>query len=407
MPNSPIRAPISSPLGSSRAREQVRSLGKSLTSGRKPLLWACLLATASCANPAYGNPADDAGGRSSSAEATAPASDAGLAPDGRTDTRPPGTSGEGSPSVDGQDAGSSAGGPDGAAPGGPAQGNPNPGVTDAGVAALTPLPLWAMPLIGKYGVQAFAVKQDTFGTTTVSRQLMSVEFVPHEGGLQLRSTTCSSSADNAAALLTLVDPSVFTDVVSDVLLSETDHTWSSTPPNFAFGFTQESPDTCKAKQGQNVSHAPAQSWLSSTCRCALPQEDPTSDDCRVVDPDVDHRPGATYTLRGKTSSIADVNVFAAGVSNTFYTNGKIAADGKVHTADLVAAEKIYQLGCDPAGCADISGLGTYCPASKNHAQFVRLDPSMAPAGGFTCADILSRSATLFAGTPPSLATTCP
>lgn len=278
---------------------------------------------------------------------------------------------------------------------------------DASAPALQTLPLWAMPLVGKYAVQAFSVKEDQFGTTTVSTQLMSVEFVEKNGGLQLHSTTCRSVAENAPALLMLVEPSVFTDVVSDVIFSETDQRWSTSSPMFAFGFTEDAPDICKGKQGQNVPKTSAQIWLSATCRCPLPQEDPTSDDCRVLDPDKDRNPGVTYSLKGKTSSLADVNVFAAGVSNTFYTNGQVAADGKLHTADLVPAEKVYQLGCDPTGCATIANLGTNCPAPKNHAQFVRLDPSTAPAGGFTCADIVSRAATLFSGMPPALTTMCP
>ncbi|MDB4971777.1 MAG: hypothetical protein JWN48_118 [Myxococcaceae bacterium] len=353
--------------------------------------WAGVLlcVVSSCADPSYGTAHDDgaaiSSGRATDAARPRPAdsvsADTGVAGsrDDSASTRP---ADAGEPSSEQE------GAPDAALPGAQA-------------------PSWALPLIGRYAVRAFAFKQDEFNTVTRSEQIWLAEFALDDSGMQLASTLCKYTAHTELANLELAKPSSLPRHLERVAFQDAAKTWTTAGETLFVGYTQQPAASCQGTAaGASVTHAPEQSWFASnTCRCALREEPPLADDCRLRDPDEDMHAGITYLLRGINTTIVDTDYYVASAIDTHYKNGKVAADGEVHSANVEPREDVYELGCSVPNCAHISKLGTYCPASRNPAQFVRLDPA-APTGLAGCAAVLSQAATLFEAPPPSPPPSC-
>jgi len=265
------------------------------------------------------------------------------------------------------------------------------------------VPAWALPLLGRYATRWFSFKQDEYGTVVRAEQLAIVEFALEGAGMTLRSKYCLTTGQSKLAELRLVDPSALPERLEQVRFSELERSWSSEGPTYAAGFTIEQPASCAGKQGQSLAKTPAQVWLTGgSCRCASPGEAPLVDDCRILDPDRDQKPGITYSLKGITSSLADATIFAATENDAHYVNGKVGVDGALPSANIALVDRNYQLGCEPAGCTNIAVLGKACPISFNHALFARL------AAGTTtlCADLATNVNALFPTPVPDFPARC-
>ena len=358
-------------------------------------MWAAV----SCTEPTYSAPDDGSSNvrKRDAAPSGALASDASSAAQGgELDARP---SSHAEPTAD-------------ADVEGPGQHPSNPGseapdaagpirISDASAPTTTALPLWAMPLLGQYAVRAFVFKRDDI-TVTRAEQRSLVEFVAVGGGMQLRTTLCLFQSDNGVAQLMVLDPSHAPQRVEDVVFSEEDKRWGTTSSeSFYLGYTAAPPSICDGKLGgSSVPHLPSQAWLSSTnCVCGLRNDPPTMDDCRVVDPDNDKKPGITFSFESSIPR-SSYKLYYGMRSDSRYVNGVVGADGSVHTANLMSVENNYQFGCDPTDCADISKLGEICPPFFNPVRFKLLNPAAAPTAGYSCADV--NSASLFPEAPPGL-----
>jgi hypothetical protein len=197
---------------------------------------------------------------------------------------------------------------------------------DAGGPVVSAVPKWAKPLTGRYATRSFAFKQDQYGTVVRAEQLGIVEFALEGTGMVLRSKTCVSLADNSTAQLRLIDPASLPERVEQVVFSELERSWSTVGSTYLVGFMRQPTPSCEGKQGQSVAKAEAQVWLTgSTCRCVLAAEKPTRDDCRVLDPDHDKKPGVSYMLKGFTSTLLDGTLYGAVESDTHYVGGKVGA----------------------------------------------------------------------------------
>lgn len=280
---------------------------------------------------------------------------------------------------------------------------PDAAAPDGEPPVVSTVPAWALPLVGRYATRWFAFKQDDFGTVVRAEQLAIVEFALEGKGMTLRSKLCLSTGDTSIAQLRLVDASGLPERREQVMFSDLERSWSTEGPTYATGFTLEQPEICASKQGQSVPKTAAQAWLSgATCRCTSPGEEPLVDDCRILDPDRDQKPGSTYTLKGFTSSLADETIYAATETDSHYVNGKVGVDGALPSANIAYVDRNYQLGCEPAGCANIAVLGRACPISFNHALFAAL----AAGKTTTCADLMSNVNTLFPAKPPDFPARC-
>jgi hypothetical protein len=276
-------------------------------------------------------------------------------------------------------------------------------ISDASEPTTTAVPLWAMPLLGQYAVRAFELKRDDY-TVTRAEQRSLVEFVAVGGGMQLRTTMCLFQSDNGNAQLVLLDPAHAPQRVEEVVFSEEDKRWGTTSAeSFYIGYSAALPSICDGKLGgSSVPHLPSQVWLSSAnCVCGQRNDPPTLDDCRVLDPDNDKKPGVTFSFESSIPR-SSYKLYYGLRSDSHYVNGVVGADGSVHTANQMPVENNYQFGCDPSDCADLSKLGEICPAFFNPVRFKRLDPAAAPTAGYSCADVIAKSASLFPEAPPGL-----
>jgi hypothetical protein len=266
-------------------------------------------------------------------------------------------------------------------------------------AAPAVLAAWARPLLGRYAALSHSYKQDEYDTMTRAEELAYAEFIQTDAGaLTLRTRLCSAIATTSLASLRLTNARAFPERTETVLLSETEQRWSTAGTTLVAGFTREAPPAlCAGKLGQAVAASPEQQpWLrAGTCRCAAAGEEPLIDDCRVVDPDRDRKPGLTYELEGLGASLGNATVYAVAESDTHYVHGLVGADGARHSANVLPADKVYQLDCEPVGCGNLAKLGKYCAATINHASFVRLPAASAAADADPCDAILATWRTLF------------
>jgi hypothetical protein len=276
-----------------------------------------------------------------------------------------------------------------------------PVVPEPPVGPSTPVvPAWAESLRGPYASRAFTFRQDEFGTITRASQVALHQFMLADGGLLLRSKSCSYRATTTLADMHMVDPTNVPERVENVLFSDTEQRWSTEGPPFQLGFTGTSPASCDGKVGESVPKPASHVWYAgSRCRCAAPDEEPLADDCRVLDPDGDRQPGFTYHLMG-TSIFGDADVFGGSTSKSHLINGQLRSDGTLR-ANVRADETNYQLGCLPEGCTNIAVLGKWCPSTFNSVDFVPLNDA-AP----TCAAVLAALSTLFPSAAPDYPTRC-
>jgi len=274
---------------------------------------------------------------------------------------------------------------------------------DAGVPLMSTVPKWAIPLIGRYATRSFAFKQDQYGTVTRAEQLAIVEFALDGPGMTLRSKTCLSLGDNKTAQLRVVDPGSLPERLEQVVFSELERSWSTIGSTYVVGFTRQPTAACEGKQGQSTPKTEAQAWLTgSTCRCVAAAEKPTKDDCRVLDPDHDKKPGLSFMLKGFSSSLLDGTLYGASESDTHYVGGKVGAEGTAPTASINAADRNYQFGCDSATCFEIADLGTPCPIALSQVRFIHLDEATTT----TCADVAANVNTLFPSAVPPIPASC-
>lgn len=277
-------------------------------------------------------------------------------------------------------------------------------VPDAGPLPPEPkvLPTWAQPLLGRYATRAFTFAQDDFPTVTRSQDVYLAEFTldAATGRVTLRSKLCQSVAQNTlGSTLRLVDATHVPERVEQVVLNELEPRFSTDGPPGTVGYTKEPPSMCTDKLNQSVPKAPVQTWIAGdTCRCLRAEAAPLLNDCRVLDPDGDNKPGFTFLLHAPP--LGDAQIYAASESATHYVNGQISADGKRLDANVLPGERPFQLDCAPSGCRDIAKLATYCPTSFNPARFVRVDATA------TCQTIVGDLPTLFPEPPPPLVDRC-
>jgi hypothetical protein len=272
---------------------------------------------------------------------------------------------------------------------------------DAGALAHV-LPEWAKPLLGRYAARAFAFKQDDFPTVTRAQDVFLAQFsFDEETGVTLRSKICESSAQNNLATLRLIDPTQMPERVEHVVFASLEQRWSSEGPASTVGYTREPPAACLDKLGQSVPKVPAQTWIDGdSCRCTQASADPVVNDCRLLDPDADGKPGFSFKLRGSAPPLGDTTIYAASESSTHYVNGQVSSDGKQHDANVMGGERPFQLGCSPASCAEIDKIATYCPVVFNPVRFVRVDEVM------NCQTIMANLDRLFPDAPPPIAARC-
>jgi hypothetical protein len=280
---------------------------------------------------------------------------------------------------------------------------------DAAVPTLQVLPEWAKPLLGRFAVRSFTLKQDEANTVTRSEDTTVAEFTfSPERGLMVTSKLCRSRSKNALADLSLLDPTEVPERVESVLLDEKKLRWSTRAAvPLTIGFTEEPPAPCSGVPGMTVDKFPYQTWINeATCRCGAPNDQPTPGDCRVLDPDHDGKPGFSFSFVPYSVPLLPSMIFAVSRSTTHFTNGIVSADGLQHSANMAGGEEAIQLDCEPVGCATLGTLGRYCPDSYNVAQLVRRELTPGSSSAERCQDLLDNVDALFPGAPPGYEMRC-
>lgn len=279
--------------------------------------------------------------------------------------------------------------------------------SDAGSAAVTStvFPDWAEPLIGSYAARQFSFAKDRLGIVSSFEELALMQIVRVDSGAELRTKLCSMVATSTEDVLKLLDPSGLPETIRQVTFDDAGR-WGTDARALGFGYERAVPAACVGKENQSIPKVSAQTWLTDTCRCPSSAEAaPRIDDCRVLDPDGDKKPGLSYSDKGKPGaligSFINTTLHAVILSRTHAVAGRVDAQG-AHHAQLVVDEVAYQLSCEP-DCPQITDVGRPCTSEFNDLHLVPLTEQRQIK---TCAELLARRAEVFPGDPPASPTSC-
>lgn len=269
------------------------------------------------------------------------------------------------------------------------------------------LPDWALPLLGSYATQAFSFSKDKLGTVSMAEELSLVQIVRVGEGAELRTRLCSMVASSTVDVLRIVNPSGLAEVTRKLEFDDAGH-WASAGVPFGYGYEREVPAACIGREDQFIARRDHQVWLTDgTCRCPTSADAaPRIDDCRVLDPDHDTKPGITYLDKGQPGallgSFIDSSVYAVYVSRSHAVGGRVDPAG-AHYADLMMDEVAYQLSCEPSGCPQIGDVGRPCTSTYNSLHFARLSPG---SPSTSCEQVLMSRTALFPNKAPATPSTC-
>jgi len=367
------------------------------------------LALLACADPRYGKgkvPEVEAGlGNASQQTAQDGAAAPVDRPDAVWDASAAGgaVTGDGSTSQPSDTGASPGGGPTNATGGTGLLPTVDPALTpDAGgepVVETTVFPDWALPLVGSYAARQFSFSRDRFSIVSIFEELSLVQIVRVEGGAELHNKLCSLVAESSEDVLTLLDPSGLPETTRRLTFDNAGR-WGTDARPIGFGYDRAVPAACAGKENQSIPKFPAQAWLTDSCRCPSSADAaPRSDDCRVLDPDNDKKPGLSYTDKGKPGafigSFINTTLHAVVLSRTHAVAGRVDSQG-AHHAQVVTDEVAYQLSCEP-DCPQIADVGRPCTSEFNDLHLVPLPEQLQIK---SCAELLARRAELFPSEPP-------
>jgi hypothetical protein len=267
------------------------------------------------------------------------------------------------------------------------------------------LPGWAEPLLGSYVARSYSFAQDKFGARVRLREFFLMEIVETDGPdahVELKLQLCDSFGEGTAADVRTTFPLLTSRRVHRVLFG--DNSWATQVPTVADGFTRAMPERCQGKEGTAVPKDPAQTWiLGNTCLCpaSVDTAPNKAEDCRIIDQDGDTKPGSTLGVVPKIFPLGPANLFVTTVNQTTFVNGTVDGEGQHHTAQVAVDQFGWQLGCEPAGCADISATPAPCPPARSKLELVPVDAPM------TCGQLIADATTLFPTALPEYPASCP
>jgi hypothetical protein len=271
---------------------------------------------------------------------------------------------------------------------------------EAGTAIVptTPLDEQAAQLLGSYITRSYGFWVDDSGGKLLVDELGLASFERTGDRVELRLRICRQTTRSAGLSFDIISPALFPELRRTVSFGADG--WSSDDHPIATGFQRDGIAACEQRAGQNVPKAPAQRWLSSTCRCpSAPAQPPTSDDCRVTDDDNDGAPAISYRYSGLgwTSQLATV-------IRSHHLRGRQTAVGS-HFAEMKLDEVGYQLSCTGAGCVDADRFGRPCSSEHNGAQFIAL-PTGSDLANFSCEMAVARESEFFRSAIPTRPDRC-
>ena len=373
--------------------KRLRRAGGKQQLARGSARWLLVFVVA-CSEPRYAP--DDMRG-STAPDGAIRGEDAGLAPE---DTAPRDAGGAA------RDAGRD-GGPrgDGSGIGGDAQS------TDAGDASMpsempddagrgTVLPSWAEQLVGSYAVRSFAFADDG-ANVTQSEALMIAEIRRDDDVLTLVTQSCKVVAINAIATIHVEKPETLARRRHRMLVDG--EVFSTEPIEVAEGYEANAIPDCAGKLGQSIPKRPEQDWLATSCTCSADLI-PKQDDCRVLDPDGDMRPGYTMFFR-TASGLTELRIWGVQANYARFVQMARRADGSL-AGRLDAKSGALQYDCSASSCADLSGPTPWCSSELSSVEFVPFAGRPAPTGGWSCEAVRAREGELFPTLPPQVPARC-
>ncbi|MDB4989404.1 MAG: hypothetical protein JWN04_4582 [Myxococcaceae bacterium] len=261
-------------------------------------------------------------------------------------------------------------------------------------------PAWAAGMLGQYAVRTRFFGRG-LGLGSAFNQLTSewvwlstVSFDATRGQVRMSSRICSSRGINSfggfAVGVELLYPQVLPPHEYQIL--STGKEWWTDGDPALYGFSSASLVPCSTP-GAHVTCASAQeSWMPDH-KCVCPSASdarPTSEfDCRIVDDDLDNRPGFTVRATGDVKQ----NYYARAVDDSDFVHGTMdALTGALQKASYAQNIDTLQVGCNPEPCARSDS--TSCDPSLDPVLLKRLaGPDEATV--FSCDDVLQQQSTLF------------
>jgi hypothetical protein len=264
------------------------------------------------------------------------------------------------------------------------------------------LPDWAKPLLGRYAVRTDAFAVSVLGPMLGGHQIALADIVQVADGLEMRARVCGQRSSGLGTSVILRTPEAYPEMRRKVIL-EPGRRWSTEGIPLSTGFLREGVPACAGRVGQFVPKRPDQVWIrGSNCRCGAVTDVPRLDDCRVVDPDGDGKPGLAFDWEGGAN---DGNVGHVATTQRGHIVGGVVDPGGNHFGSFYNDEVSYQLQCEPNAC-DVSVASRPCSPEYNAVQLVRLPAPPVGQSEWTCATLRAAENRLFPRPSPALPRTC-
>lgn len=274
-------------------------------------------------------------------------------------------------------------------------GDAGPGA-DAGDAALDPVRAkWA----GHYATRsALFTFDDPFKGS--ARLLSLVDIVPTpDGGLRLEEQLCDFEGD-WTFFVTGVLKYQFVEAHGSAALTYDVNGFDAEQMTLQIGY---GPAPAGCTPGATMMKGEGQVWLTtSTCDCPRSEDPPTSArDCRVIDPEADREPGATFSAAVDASPI----VFRVVQEERVRLLKGYRLGDRLY-ADRWFEDTTHILSCILNGVPTLAancplGAAKSCPSRHNKVEFVSLKEPL------TCAQVIAMELALFLSPLPNYPETCP
>lgn len=255
---------------------------------------------------------------------------------------------------------------------------PNPGVgTDGG--AGSPLPSWALPLIGKYAKRSVTFSYDANGfsilnTRNVEYSILTISQRGEELAISIE--LCAFRANGTdSSIFYIKNPAGMPKLTGRIVLGAP-NTFSSERMVHTLGFD---PGRATCGAGGKLTRYADQSWSAPMCECLGSPLPDSLNDCRVIDGDSDSRPGITGRGNFVSASLSDV-VMTFQYAVTF-VEGQVKTD---QTHELREVRTQSQACLNPDSDACNFGNNTLCSMGATTKLLHREDATCAnfPEGDF-------------------------
>jgi hypothetical protein len=249
------------------------------------------------------------------------------------------------------------------------------------------VPAWAVPLLGTYAMRTrFYARSALAGTQPIAHEQLALADIRHDaatGSVEMTQRICENRGTGKPLGRTLDFRLLFPARYPEQRFSlrYKDGLWETQRSPTPVGYVEQ---VAGCVPGARIARQPAQSWLrDATCSCPTNDAAPTrEDDCRLIDPDSDAKPGFTVELSGVATGVE----YTVLKDFSQLVHGTISASDRRHTAHYSVLEEYERIQCVGYSCQEENAVD--CPPTFNPVTFAPIPDGEHGEPAWGCDEIL-------------------